>query len=165
MSGSDDRDQLFAFNVSVPLSRWLKNTYVTHNMNTSKNGNTTNTLGINGTALADNNLSWSVQEGYGSKGVGNSGNLNADYRGTYGEINGGYAYDQNSQRLNYGLQGGVVVHENGVTLGQPLGETIALVQAPGAVGVGVSNQTGVKPTGMAMPSCLTRHPTVKIRCS
>ncbi|WP_196062085.1 MULTISPECIES: fimbria/pilus outer membrane usher protein [unclassified Serratia (in: enterobacteria)] len=139
-----DRDQLFAFNVSVPLSRWLKNTYVTHNMNTSKNGNTTNTLGINGTALADNNLSWSVQEGYGSKGVGNSGNLNADYRGTYGEINGGYAYDQNSQRLNYGLQGGVVVHENGVTLGQPLGETIALVQAPGAVGVGVSNQTGVK---------------------
>ncbi|HGM5490615.1 TPA: fimbria/pilus outer membrane usher protein [Serratia fonticola] len=139
-----DRDQLFAFNISMPLSRWLNNSYVTHNMNTSKNGNTTNTLGINGTALAANNLSWSAQEGYGSQGVGNSGNLNADYRGTYGEINGGYGYDQNSQRLNYGLQGGVVVHKNGVTLGQPLGETIALVQAPGAVGVGVSNQTGVK---------------------
>jgi outer membrane usher protein len=139
-----DRDQLFAFNISVPLSRWLHNAYVTHNMNTSKNGNTTNTLGINGTALTDNNLSWSAQEGYGSQGAGNSGNLNADYRGTYGEINGGYAYDQNSQRLNYGLQGGVVVHQHGVTLGQPLGETIALVQAPGASGVGVSNQTGVK---------------------
>ncbi|MGL5389662.1 MAG: fimbria/pilus outer membrane usher protein [Serratia sp. (in: enterobacteria)] len=139
-----DRDQMFAFNISVPLSRWLNNSYATYSMNTSQKGGTTNTLGLNGSALADHNLSWSVQEGYGSQGVGNSANMNADYRGTYGEVNGGYAYDQNSQRLNYGVQGGVVVHENGVTLGQSLGETIALVQAPGAVGVGVSNQTGVK---------------------
>ncbi|WP_411750949.1 fimbria/pilus outer membrane usher protein [Serratia sp. (in: enterobacteria)] len=139
-----DRDQMFAFNISVPLSRWLNNAYATHNLSTSKNGKTTNTVGINGTALADNNLSWSVQEGYGSQGVGNSGNLNADYRGTYGEVNGGYAYDKNTQRVNYGLQGGIVAHANGVTLGQSLGETIALVQAPGASGVGVSNQTGVK---------------------
>lgn len=141
-----DRDQVFAFNISVPLSRWLNNsnTYATYNMSTSKQGNTTNTAGLNGTILEDNNLSWSAQEGYGSQGVGNSGNLSADYRGTYGEVNGGYAYDRNSQRVNYGLQGGIVVHENGVTLGQPLGETVALVKAPGANGVGVSNQTGVK---------------------
>ncbi|MBV6817992.1 fimbrial biogenesis outer membrane usher protein [Rahnella sp. PD12R] len=139
-----DRDQVFAFNVSIPLSRWLPNTYATHNFSTSKNGNTTNTAGLNGTLLADNNLSWSAQEGYGSQGTGNSGNLSADYRGTYGEVNGGYAYDQNSQRVNYGVQGGIVAHEGGVTWGQPLGETIALVKAPGANGVGVSNQTGVK---------------------
>lgn len=139
-----DRDQVFAFNVSIPLGRWLPNTYATYNLSTSKNGNTTNTAGLNGTLLDDHNLSWSAQEGYGSQGVGNSGNVNADYRGTYGEVNGGYAYDQNSQRVNYGLQGGIVAHEDGITLGQPLGETIALVKAPGANGVGVSNQTGVK---------------------
>ncbi|WP_025123591.1 MULTISPECIES: fimbria/pilus outer membrane usher protein [unclassified Serratia (in: enterobacteria)] len=139
-----DRDQVFAFNVSVPLSRWLGNTYASYNVNSSQKGGTTNTVGLNGTALADNNLSWSAQQGYGSQGIGNSGNLNADYRGTYGEVSAGYAYDNNSQRLNYGLQGGIVAHANGVTFGQPLGETIALVQAPGASGVGVSNQTGVK---------------------
>lgn len=139
-----DRDQVFAFNVSVPLSRWLGNTYASYNVNSSQKGGTTNTVGLNGTTLADNNLSWSAQQGYGSQGIGNSGNLNADYRGTYGEVSAGYAYDNNSQRLNYGLQGGIVAHANGVTFGQPLGETIALVQAPGASGVGVSNQTGVK---------------------
>ncbi|MGL5387209.1 MAG: fimbria/pilus outer membrane usher protein [Serratia sp. (in: enterobacteria)] len=139
-----DRDQVFAFNVSVPLSRWLGNTYASYNVNSSQKGGTTNNVGLNGTALTDNNLSWSAQEGYGSQGVGNSGNLNADYRGTYGEVSAGYAYDSNSQRLNYGLQGGIVAHANGVTFGQPMGETIALVQAPGASGVGVSNQTGVK---------------------
>lgn len=139
-----DRDQVFAFNISVPLDRWMSNTYATYNLNTSQKSGTTNSVGLNGTALADNNLSWSAQEGYGSQGVGNSGNLNADYRGTYGEVNAGYAYDKNSQRVNYGLQGGIVAHQNGITLGQPLGETIALVNAPGAGGVGVSNQTGVK---------------------
>ncbi len=139
-----DRDQVFAFNVSIPLDRWLKNTYASYNVNSSQQGGTTNTVGLNGTALADNNLSWSAQQGYGSQGVGNSGNLNADYRGTYGEVNAGYAYDNNSRRGNYGVQGGIVVHQDGIAFGQPMGETIALVKAPGARGVGVSNQTGVK---------------------
>ncbi|CAI1969312.1 Outer membrane usher protein fimD precursor [Serratia fonticola] len=139
-----DRDQVFSFNISVPLDRWLSNTYASYNLNTSKNGNTTNSVGLNGTALADKNLSWGVQEGYGSQGVGNSGSLTADYKGTYAEVNAGYAYDRNSQRLNYGLQGGIVAHQDGVTFGQPLGETIALVKAPGANGVGITNQSGVK---------------------
>ncbi len=142
---SYDKDQIFSFNVSVPLSNFLPgNTYASYALNTSKNGNTSHTVGLNGTALESDNLSWSAQEGYGSQGQGNSGNLNADYRGTYGEVTAGYSYDHDSQRLNYGLQGGIVAHENGITLGQPLGETIALVQAPGANGVGVNNQTGVK---------------------
>lgn len=139
-----DKDQLFAFNISVPLDRWLSNTYASYNLNTSKNGGTTHNVGINGTALADNNLSWSAQQGFGNQGIGNSGNLNADYRGTYAQVSAGYGYDRNSQRLNYGVQGGVIAHANGITFGQPLGETIALVKAPGADGVGVSNQTGVK---------------------
>ncbi|MFP2514727.1 fimbria/pilus outer membrane usher protein [Buttiauxella agrestis] len=139
-----ERDQVFSLNISVPLDRWLSNSYATYNLNTSKEGNTTQSVGLNGTALADKNLSWGAQQGYGSQGTGNSGNLTADYKGTYGEVNAGYAYDRHSQRLNYGLQGGIVAHENGVTFGQPLGETIALVKAPGADGVGISNQTGVK---------------------
>ncbi|VTR59827.1 Outer membrane usher protein fimD precursor [Serratia fonticola] len=97
-----DRDQVLAFNVSVPLSRWLGNTYASYNLNTSQKGGTTNTVGVNGSALAGNNLNWSAQQGYGSQGVGNSGNLNANYRGTYAEVSSGYAYDSNSQRLNYG---------------------------------------------------------------
>ncbi|MFV8868600.1 fimbria/pilus outer membrane usher protein [Serratia fonticola] len=143
-----DRDQIVSLNINVPMSIFMPNamptTYASYNLNTSKHGNTTNTVGLNGTALEGNNLSWGVQQGYGSQGGGYTGNLSADYRGAYGEVNAGYAYDNNSERLNYGLQGGIVAHENGVTFGQPLGETIALVQAPGASGIGVGNQTGVK---------------------
>ncbi|MFN3071300.1 fimbria/pilus outer membrane usher protein [Serratia sp. J2] len=139
-----DKDQVFSLGVSVPLDRWVRNTYASYSLNTSQKGGTTHTAGMNGTALAANNLSWGVQQGYGTNGVGNSGSLNADYRGTYGQVNAGYGYDNNSQRLNYGVQGGVVLHENGVTFGQLLGETVTLVKAPGAVGVDVGGQTGVK---------------------
>ncbi|WP_081893137.1 MULTISPECIES: fimbria/pilus outer membrane usher protein [unclassified Serratia (in: enterobacteria)] len=139
-----DKDQVFALNISVPLDRWMRNTYASYGLNSSQKGGATNFASLSGTALADKNLSWGVQQGYGSQGVGNSGSLNTDYRGTYGALNAGYGYDRNSQRLNYGVQGGILVHENGVTFGQPLGETIALVKAPGAAGVGINGQTGVK---------------------
>ncbi|MGN7790330.1 fimbria/pilus outer membrane usher protein [Enterobacter sp. 22452] len=149
VSGQDsdktyDKDQMVALNVSIPLDKLLGNTYASYSMNTSKEGNTTHSVGLNGTALENNTLSWNVQQGYGTDDVGYSSNVNADYRGTYGEVNGGYSYDDSSERLNYGVSGGILVHGDGVTLAQPFGETIALVKAPGAGGVGVSNQTGVK---------------------
>lgn len=42
------------------------------------------------------------------------------------------------------MSGGVVIHGNGVTLSQPLGETNVLIQAPGARDIAIENGTGVK---------------------
>ena len=89
----------------MPLEKWLSNTYATYSLNTSQKGNTSHTAGLNGTALAGNNLNWSVQEGYGNQGQGNSGNANLDWRATYGELVAGYAYDRSQQRVNYGVKG------------------------------------------------------------
>jgi len=139
-----DNDQIFALNVSIPLDRFMANSWASYSLNTSKKGNTTHTVGLNGTALEGNALSWNLQQGYASDGAGQSGNLNADYHGTYGEVIGGYSYDQNMQRMNYGLNGGVLLHSEGITLAQPLGETTALIKAPGAAGVGVTGQSGVQ---------------------
>ncbi|ROS11117.1 outer membrane usher protein [Raoultella sp. BIGb0399] len=142
-------DHLFSFNISAPLDRlfsrdYRRSLYASYMVNSSKKGSTTHSLGLNGTALEGGNLSWGVQQGYGTKGLGYSGSLNADWRATYGEVNGGYSYDKYSRRLNYGLQGGIVAHGEGITLSQPLGETVVLVAAPGASGVAVNSQTGVK---------------------
>lgn len=143
---SYDRDQLLSVSISIPLDHLFGThpTWVNYAMNTSKNGNTNNTVNIGGTLLERDNLSWNVQEGYGSQGERNTTGMNADWRATYGEITGGYTRNKYSQRLNYGMQGGVIAHQNGITLGQPLGETVALIAAPGADGVGIQNQTGVR---------------------
>ncbi|MDU5479398.1 MAG: fimbria/pilus outer membrane usher protein [Enterobacter sp.] len=141
---SYDKDRMVAFNISVPLDKFLPQTWANYSVNNSKNSGTTHTVGINGTALDNNALNWNVQQGYGSDNVGYSGNVNGDYKGTYAEVTAGYSYDQNNERLNYGIQGGVIAHADGVTLSQPLGETNVLVKVPGAKGLTVRNQTGAK---------------------
>ncbi|WP_406914900.1 fimbria/pilus outer membrane usher protein [Enterobacter quasiroggenkampii] len=141
---SYDKDRMVAFNISVPLDKFLPQTWANYSVSNSKNSGTTHTVGINGTALDNNALNWNVQQGYGSDNVGYSGNVNGDYKGTYGEVTAGYSYDQNNERLNYGIQGGVIAHADGVTLSQPLGETNVLVKVPGAKGLTVRNQNGAK---------------------
>ncbi|ECE5989968.1 fimbrial biogenesis outer membrane usher protein [Salmonella enterica subsp. salamae] len=145
-------DQQLAFNIQVPLSKFLpgqaaSNAWASYSVNTAKHGDTRQQAGLNGTALADNNLSYSLQQSYTNHGTGGSGNINADYKGGQGEITGGYNYDDDSQQVNYGLKGGVVVHPHGMTLSQPLGESLAVVSAPGADDAKVQNNTGVYTDG------------------
>lgn len=141
-----DKDQLLSLNINIPFSNFLPGHTVnaSYGMTGTKGSGTSHMVGLSGTLLEDNNLSWNVQNGYNTSDSGATGNMNADYRGTYGEVNSGYSYDHASSRVNYGVSGGMVLHKDGLTLSQPLGETIALVKAPGANGAKVSNQTGVK---------------------
>ncbi|VXD06028.1 Outer membrane usher protein LpfC [Enterobacterales bacterium 8AC] len=139
-----DRNHLLAFNVSIPLNGKFGINHANYSMNSSQKTGTTHSMGLSGSALAGNRLNWGVQQGYDSHNRSNSGNLNADYRGSYGQIDVGYGYDSQNMRLNYGMQGSMIAHRNGVTFGQSLGETVALISAPGAVGVGVNNTDGVK---------------------
>ncbi len=44
---------------------------------------------------------------------------------------------------NYGMSGGIIAHADGITFGQPLGDTMVLVKAPGADNVKIENQTGI----------------------
>lgn len=139
-----DEDQVFSLSINVPLDLWLSNSYATYNLNTSKRGNTSHTIGLNGSALEDRNLNWNIQQSETDHGEGNGGYASLDYQDTYARVNTAWSYDHDQKRINYGVEGGMVAHAHGVTLSQALGETSALVEAPGADGVTVSNQTGVK---------------------
>ncbi|PKH26667.1 fimbrial assembly protein [Enterobacterales bacterium CwR94] len=146
VSGSRDNhsDRLIAFTLSVPLTLFSGSTYAGYNFSNSKEGGTNQNISLSGSALEANSLSWSVAQGYGSRGQGTSGYGRANYKGTYGEVNGAYSYNKASQNVNYGAQGTLVIHEDGITAGQSSGETIALVKVPGASGLRVNNQSGVK---------------------
>ncbi|UAN23818.1 fimbrial biogenesis outer membrane usher protein [Enterobacter sp. JBIWA003] len=139
-----DEDQIFSLSITVPLDSWLSNSYATYSLNTSKRGDTSHNVGLNGSLLEDRNLNWNVQESQTNHGEGNGGYASLDYQGTYARVNSAYSYDHDQKRVNYGIEGGIVAHAHGVTLSQALGETAALVEAPGANGVSVSNQTGVR---------------------
>jgi outer membrane usher protein len=132
--------------ISLPLDQWLRSKnslYTFYNMNAANPGETTYMAGLAGTALEENNLNWSVQQGYGSK-SSTSGNLDLSYQGTYGELASSYSYSSQSRRFSYGIAGGAVVHAQGLTLGQTLGESVSLVEVPGAAQTSVSNHSGVR---------------------
>ncbi|MBC0547502.1 fimbrial biogenesis outer membrane usher protein [Escherichia coli] len=135
-------EQIYMLSLSVPLSGWWGNSYATYSVSQNDNSGSSHQLGLSGTALERNNLSWNLMQSYNSHDDEVGGNMSLTYDGTYGTVNGSYNYSQNSQRLNYGIRGGILAHSEGVTLSQELGETIALVKAPGAAGLEIDNMRG-----------------------
>lgn len=76
-------------------------------------------------------------------GVSTSGYSSLNYRGAYGNTNVGYSRSGDSSQIYYGMSGGIIAHADGITFGQPLGDTMVLVKAPGADNVKIENQTGI----------------------
>lgn len=142
--GQGEADQIVSLNMSLALSDLLPSSWATYNMTSQRHGPMSHQIGLSGTALEGNNLSYSVQESYGSQGQGNGGNASLNYQGGYGNMNLGYNYSRHTHQVNYGLDGGIVVHENGVTFSQPINDTAILVKAPGAANTQISSYTGVK---------------------
>lgn len=148
------RDQMLAINVNIPFSHWLRsdsksgwrNASASYSMSHDLNGRMTSLAGLYGTLLEDNNLNYSVQTGY-ARGreddSSDTGYAALNYRYGYGNANIGYSHSNSFNQLYYGVSGGVLAHANGVTLSQPLTDTMVLVKAPGAGNVKVENQTGV----------------------
>ena len=140
---SGQNDQIFSLSVSVPLERFLPSSWASYNMTSERHGSTSHLIGIHGTALKDKNLSYSVQQNIRNNGGDDTGSIDLRHQGIYANSNLGYSYSHNSKTLNYGLQGGIMAHAGGVTLSQPQGDTMVLVEAKGAAHTPVINNTGV----------------------
>jgi outer membrane usher protein len=151
--GLADNDRIVAFNLSVPFStllghgysrdRAIDRAYATFAASRNSDGKNTVQTGVGGTLLEGRNLNYSVTQGHTSTN-GYSGSASANWQATYGTLGLGYNYDRDQHEFNWQASGGVVGHADGVTFSQPLGDTNVLIKAPGASGVSVENQTGVK---------------------
>ncbi|MGJ3354851.1 fimbria/pilus outer membrane usher protein [Providencia sp. Je.9.19] len=135
-------DHQFAFSVNVPFTVFDDTFYYNFNSNSSSNNSSTGSMGVSASQL-NNRLNWSMQQGFTNKDSGTSGNMNASYKGQYGEISGGSGYSTDSYNLYYGANGSLVAHSGGLVLGQQLGETSAIVEIPNAGDVPIMNQAGV----------------------
>ncbi len=153
---AEGTDKVLSLNVNIPFSHWMRSddtsvfrhSSVSYNSSSNFKGQSTNQVGVYGTLLQDNNLSYNVQTGYTSGGESSSDSSNNTaslyYRGAYGNANVGYSGSDGYNQVYYGVSGGVLAHANGVTLSQPLNDTVVLIKAPGAAHVSVENQTGVR---------------------
>ncbi|UNH32330.1 fimbria/pilus outer membrane usher protein [Moellerella wisconsensis] len=145
-SGSQSKsndDHLVSLSVSVPFTVFDDTFYYNFNTSSSSHNSSSGSVGVSASQL-NNQLNWSMQQVYTTQNQGSSGNLNASYKGQYGEISGGSGYSKDNYNLYYGLNGGLAIHSGGIVFGQQLGETAAIVAIPDAGNVAVLNQAGVK---------------------
>lgn len=139
-----DTDQIVSLTIQVPLARLLPNSWLNFSGSASNHRDNVSSVGLSGTALANNNLSYNLQQGYAKQGAGGaSGNAIVDYKASAGEYRAGYNYSRYQHQLNYGAMGSLVLHPHGITFSQPLGDTMVLVRAPEASNVKVNNNTGI----------------------
>ena len=132
-----------SFNMNIPFSVFsnnskMQNTYASTQIVHDNHGRAQNQIGINGTNV-DGDLNYSVMESWGNQGQVSNSNLNVGYQGSNGSLNGGYSYSKNSRSMNMNVSGGMVAHSEGLTLSRSLGSSTALISAPGAAGVNVTN--------------------------
>ena len=151
-TGSDKfskRDRIVSFWVSVPLDQLFKSdkqVNATYQLIAETDKNNQQEFGLNGDSF-DQQLHWDVRQRSNANSANNNldnGLVNLTWYGTYGQIGGSYSYSPEMRQLGANISGGALVHRNGLTLSQPLGDTIALVKAPGADGVRVIGNRGVK---------------------
>lgn len=130
-------------NISIPFrifghSEGLQSIYATSTMTHDNKGRTQNQAGISG-SMMDNAMSYSVSQSWGNQGQTAVSNANLGYQGSKGSLSTGYSYSDDSRSINMNASGGMLVHGGGVTLSRSMGESVALIRAPGASGTRLTN--------------------------
>ena len=139
LNGPSNR-QLMA-TLSIPLGD--TRSYARYTVAKGNNGELTQQASVYGSALDDGRLTYNVTAAHSNQ-SDNSGSASASYLSQYGRVDFGRAQGSGYGQTTLGMAGGLVVHGGGVTLSQPLGETMALVEAPDAANVGFEVYPGVR---------------------
>lgn len=151
---------------SIPLARWLPRAWSSYNISNTKNGYTRQNVGLSGTLLEDERLSYSLQQSHSNHDGEDISSVYGSYRSQYANLTAGYyASTDHSQQLNYGIGGAIVAHPQGITLAQPLGSQFAIVNANDASGIRFLNQRGIRTDwqGNAVIPSLTPYQENNIR--
>jgi len=136
-------DTQFNVNVSFPLGKASSSHRVYANAVSSTRGDFNMQTGVSGYLNEANTLNYGVQAGY-SRGSGSSGSVNAGWDTPNAKLTGNFAQDRVGRHLDVGASGSVVLHRGGITTGQPLGETFAVVEVPGVSGAKFSGSSAMR---------------------
>lgn len=139
----NQKENLFALSLSVPFGTPQLATRARFTTTHAGSTGTINSTGVSGYMPGMENLFYNVNQRYSAQQQYGADSA-LQYEGPWGDYNLGYSYSRDARNLSYGMSGGAVLHEDGLTLSQPLGNTNILVKAPGAGNVSVLNHKGIK---------------------
>ncbi|RQU37199.1 fimbrial biogenesis outer membrane usher protein [Burkholderia cenocepacia] len=142
-----DMSTLYYASVTIPLGRERPMT-VSGNVSRDTLGRTRLQSTLSGSLGEDHALSYSVSANHAS-GTNSTtdGSANVTYRTRLAEVSASAGASTEFQQGSLGVRGALVAHRGGITFSQPVSETFAIVEAPGAAGARITNAAGVKVDG------------------
>lgn len=152
LSATRSRDALGRYgneyfaNVTIPLGQSTHSPSLMLNLNRDAAGDMQEQAMLNGSLGETNQFNYGVAASHGDN-TGNAGSVNAGYRAPYALLNASYGKGEHFSQASVGASGAVVVHSGGVTFGQPMGDTVGIVEVPDAEGANVNNSVGARING------------------
>ncbi|MBB4864072.1 outer membrane usher protein [Pseudomonas nitritireducens] len=136
---SGGSDNQLAVSFSVPFGSRARSHRLYSSATKSNRGDTDLQAGVSGYLDDAGALAYSAQAGrYGHE---QSGSVGLSWDAPSSKLAGNYSKSGDSRHIDLTAAGVVVAHSDGVTFGQPVGETFALVEVPGVKNVGLENAT------------------------
>lgn len=143
-SGSRGNERLTSLWLSMPLPGLTGSNMRASYQATTARGRESHSAGLSGNAF-DRRMNWDVRQSMVRETeTTRSSYGRASWSGTYGQTGVSYSHSSGQRTMAGDVSGGMVLHGEGLTLGQTFGGSVALVSAPGAVGVPVYGMSGVK---------------------
>lgn len=138
----------FGVTISIPLDypRSLKKyDLVSYNSidHSDTTGNTINSS-LTSSFLPDKNLTVQLQAGHSEENDNSTLAANVNYRGTKLNSTFGYTYSDQYKQASASLNGGVLIHSGGILFGQQMYSNPIIIEAKGAEGIRIENQSGLK---------------------
>lgn len=141
------RDTRLMITFTLPLGRADRAPLLSTTLNRSQHGGDSDQVSVSGAVTADKRLTYSATLGRSS---GNTqGSISGAFMGARANVNASYSQGSNYRQAGFGASGAVVAHAGGVTFSQQTGDTLGLIEAPGATGAQIYN-TAVDKHGYAV---------------
>jgi len=118
---------------SLPFSLFDKTAFVSGNTTLNADRQMSNTLGLSGTAGTSNQASYNLSATRDHT-DSHSANASLSYRTSFATLNGSFSEASQYRQFGLGASGSLVAWRGGVLTSSQVGDTFAIVEAPGAKG-------------------------------
>lgn len=142
-NGEGDYETRYMLSMSIPFSGSGPFSQMSVNLNRDNDGRMREQVGLSGTGLESNALSYTVSAAHANRGGSSSGAFNSSLRTPLTTLQASAGAGKNYHNYSLGMNGTAVLHSGGVTLSPYTADTVALVEAKGAKGAAVSSYPGI----------------------
>ena len=141
-------DNRFMASVTIPLGDSPHTPILTGSVARDTSGGMQEQATLSGTAGASDQFTYGATASHDNTAstgsAGSTASITGGYRGPHVQVNAGFGHGSGYSQASLNVAGGVVAHPGGITFGQQLGDTVAIVEAPHAAGARVGNAAGLR---------------------